>query len=78
MGSSSAQRGERGRHPPKTFTADNSWIQCMRCSLLGLEAGTTSSREDINASEHFVPQAAALESDLIKFVLYENDDEHCV
>ena len=48
----------------ETFTADNSWVQCVRCSLLGLEAGTTPSREDIDASEHFVPQAAASESDL--------------
>ena len=25
----------------ETFTADNGWVQHMRCSLLGLEAGTT-------------------------------------
>ena len=48
----------------ETFTADNSWVQHVRCSLLGLEAGTTTSREDINTSEHFVPRAAASESDL--------------
>ena len=48
----------------ETFTADNSWVQHMRCSLLGLEAGTTPSREDIDTSEHFVPQVAASESDL--------------
>ena len=48
----------------ETFTADNSWVQCVRCSLLGLEAGTTPSREDINASECFVPRAAASELDL--------------
>ena len=40
------------------------WIQHMRCSLLGLEAGTTPSREDIDTLEHFIPQAAASESDL--------------
>ena len=28
----------------ETFTADNSWVQRVRCSLLGLEAGTTPSR----------------------------------
>ena len=39
----------------ETFTADNSWVQRMRCSLLGLEAGTMPSREDIDASEHFIP-----------------------
>ena len=48
----------------ETFTTDNSWIQCVRCSLLGLEAGTTPSREDINTLECFVPRAAASESDL--------------
>ena len=36
----------------------------MRCSLLGMEAGTMPSREDIDTSEHFVPQDAALELDL--------------
>ena len=36
----------------------------MRCSLLGLEAGTTPSREDIDTLKHFVPQAAASELDL--------------
>ena len=36
----------------------------MRCSLLGLETGTTPSREDIDTSECFIPQAAASEVDL--------------
>ena len=48
----------------ETFAADNGWVQHVRCSLLGLEAGTTPSRKDIDTSEHFVPQAAASESDL--------------
>ena len=39
----------------ETFATDNSCVQCMRCSLLGLEAGTTPSRKDIDTSEHFVP-----------------------
>ena len=39
----------------ETFAADNGWVQCMRCSLLGLEAGTTPSRKDIDTSDHFVP-----------------------
>ena len=47
-----------------TFTADNGWVQHVRCSLLGLEAGTMPSREDINTSECFVPRAAASELDL--------------
>ena len=48
----------------ETFAADHDWVQCMRCSLLGLEAGTMPSRKDIDTLEHFVPQAAASESDL--------------
>ena len=48
----------------ETFTADNTWVQHVRCSLPGLEAGTTPSREHIDTLEHFVPQAAASESDL--------------
>ena len=39
----------------KTFTSDNDWVQCVRCSLLGLEAGTMPSRKDIDTSDHFVP-----------------------
>ena len=48
----------------ETFTSDNDWVQCIRCSLLGLEAGTTPSRRDIDTSSRFVPQAAASKSDL--------------
>ena len=48
----------------KTFTLDNDWVQHVRCSLLGLEAGTTPSRRDIDNSGHFVPQVATSESDL--------------
>ena len=48
----------------ETFTADNGLVQHVRCSLLGLEAGTTFSREDIDTLEHFVPQVAASELDL--------------
>ena len=53
----------------ETFTADNGWVQCMKCSLLGLKTGTTPSREDIDASEHFIPQAAASESDLPEVII---------
>ena len=45
----------------ETFTADNDWVQHVRGSLLGLENGATPSKEDINTSEHFVPQVAASE-----------------
>ena len=48
----------------ETFTSDNDWVQRVRCSLLGLEAGTTPSRKDIDTSDPFVPRAAASESDL--------------
>ena len=45
----------------ETLAADNNWVHWVRCSLLGLEAGTTPSKEDINTSEWFKPRAAALE-----------------
>ena len=48
----------------ETFTSDNDWVQCMRCSLLGLEAGTVPSRKDIDTSDCFVPQVAMSELDL--------------
>ena len=46
------------------FTSDYDCIQSIRCSLLGLEAGTMPSRRDIDNSSRFVPRAAASESDL--------------
>ena len=45
----------------ETLVANNNWVHRVRCSLLGLEAGTTPSKEDINTSEWFVPRAAAWE-----------------
>ena len=39
----------------ETFTSDKDWVQHARCSLLGLEAGTTPSRRDIDTSSCFVP-----------------------
>ena len=39
----------------ETLDADNHWVHWVRCSLLGLEAGTTPSKEDINTPERFVP-----------------------
>ena len=47
----------------ETLAADNDWVHQVRCSLLGLEAGTTPSKEDINTSEQFIPRAAAWESE---------------
>ena len=46
------------------FISDYDWVQCIRCSLLGLETGTTPSRRDIDNSSHFVPQVVVSESDL--------------
>ena len=37
------------------FTSDYDWVQSVRGSLLGLEAGTTPSRRDIDNSSRFVP-----------------------
>ena len=37
------------------FTSDHDWVQHIRCSLLGLEAGTTPSRRDIDNLSRFVP-----------------------
>ena len=48
----------------ETFTSDNDWVQHMRCSLLGLEAGTTPSRRDIDTSGYFVPLAVVSKPDL--------------
>ena len=46
------------------FTSDHDWVQHIRRSLLGLEAGTTPSRRDIDNLSRFVPRVAASESDL--------------
>ena len=48
----------------EVFTLDYDWVQSVRGSLLGLEAGTSPSRRDIDNSNHFVPQTAASEPDL--------------
>ena len=38
-----------------TLSGDNEWTQRVRCSLLGLETGTTPSKEDINSSKQYTP-----------------------
>ena len=45
-----------------TLSGDNDWAHRARCSLLGLEIGTTPSKEDINSSKRFTPRAAAWEA----------------
>ena len=47
----------------ETLSGDNEWVHRVRCSLLGLEAGTTPSKEDINSSEQFIPRATAWETE---------------
>ena len=46
-----------------TLSGDNEWVQQVRCSLLGLETGTTPSKEDINSSKRYTPQATAWETE---------------
>ena len=48
----------------KVFTSDNEWVQSIRGSLLGLEAGTSPSRRDIKNSSRFVPRTVASKTDL--------------
>ena len=38
-----------------TLCSDHGWVHKVRCSLLGLEAGTILSREDIDSSARFTP-----------------------
>ena len=45
-----------------TLSGDNEWAHRVRCSLLGLETGTTPSKEDINSSKRFTPRATAWET----------------
>ena len=47
----------------ETLSGDNELAHRVRCSLLGLETGTTPSKEDINFSKHFTPRAAAWETE---------------
>ena len=46
-----------------TLCSDHPWVHKVRCSLLGLEAGTMLSREDIDSSTWFSPRAACKESE---------------
>ena len=38
-----------------TLSGNNEWAHRVRCSLLGLETGTTPSKEDINSSKRLTP-----------------------
>ena len=48
----------------EVFTSDYEWVQSVRGSLLGLEAGALPSRRDIKNSSHFIPRMAASETEL--------------
>ena len=52
-----------------TLSSDNEWVQKVRCSLLGLETRTTPSKEDIDSSKWFTPQAAAQKTDPPKVIV---------
>ena len=47
----------------KTLSSNKNWAHRVRRSLLGLETGTISSKEDINSSKWFVPRAAVRETE---------------
>ena len=47
----------------EVFTSDYEWVQSVRGSLLGLEAGVSPSRRDIENSSSFVPRMAASETE---------------
>ena len=48
----------------EVFTSDYDWVQSVRGSLLGLEAGASPSRRDIDNSSRFVPRTAVSEMEL--------------
>ena len=48
----------------KVFTSDYDWVQSIRGSLLGLEAGASPSQRDLDNSSRFVPRTAASEMEL--------------
>ena len=52
----------------EVFTSNNEWVQSVRGSLLGLEAGALPSRRDIENSSHFIPQTAVSETELPKVI----------
>ena len=53
----------------EVFTSDYNWVQSVRGSLLGLEAGTSPSRRDIDNSSHFVPRMVASETELPEVIM---------
>ena len=52
----------------EVFTSDYEWVQSMRGSLLGLEAGASPSRRDIENSSCFIPRTAVSETELPEMI----------
>ena len=52
----------------EVFTFDYEWVQSIRGSLLGLEAGASPSRRDIENSSCFVPRTVVSETELPKVI----------
>ena len=55
----------------EVFTSNYEWVQSMRSSLLGLEAGASPSRREIKNSSRFRPQMAASETELPEVITEE-------
>ena len=53
----------------EVFTSDYNWVQSIRGSLLGLEAGASPSIRDIENSSHFRPRMVASETELPKVIM---------
>ena len=53
----------------EVFTSDYEWVQRMRGSPLGLEAGASPCRREIENSSRFRPQTAASETELPKVIV---------
>ena len=53
----------------EVFTSDYEWVQRVRGSLLGLEAGASPSRREIENSSRFRPQTAASETELPEVIM---------
>ena len=53
----------------EVFTSNYEWVQSMRGSLLGLEAGALPSRRDIENSSHFIPRMVVSETELPEVIM---------
>ena len=53
----------------EVFTSNYEWVQSVRGSLRGLEAGNSPSRRDIENSSHFIPRMVVSETELPKVIM---------